>query len=298
MSKDKKFSILIADNEETNLDLLLRILGDQYIVFPVKSGAAAIQKTVEYLPDLVLLDVVLSDINGLEVLSVLKEHEKTQKIPVIFTTGLNSADDEERGLRLGAADYVLKPFSPAIVNARVKTQVRILEQIQLIEEMGMLDSLTAIPNRRCFDSRFQAEWRRSLREKVPISLVLLDLDRFREYNEAHGRPQGDLILQSVAKLLEATIRRPTDLAACFGGEEFVVLLPNTDLNGALMIAEAIRNNVKSLRASVTGRSVGLTASVGITSVVPDKNASMDYFFAEAARLLRIAKSEGGDQIAS
>lgn len=298
MGEKKKFSILIVDDEKTNLDVLVHLLGDHFVLFVAKSGAAALKKAGESKPDLILLDVLMPDMNGFEVISALKSDDRTQRIPVLFITGLSDPADEEEGLRLGAVDYISKPFTPAIVHARVRTQIRILEQVSMIEEMGMVDSLTGIPNRRYFDARFQTEWRRSMREKIPISLLLLDLDRFREYNEAFGRPQGDLLLQAVGKLLEATVRRPTDLASCFGGEEFAVLLPNTDLSGALLVAEAIRSNVMSLLASTDENSGGVTVSIGVASTVPEVNASMDYFFAETDRLLRTAKSEGRNRIGS
>ncbi|MCL2107713.1 MAG: diguanylate cyclase [Oscillospiraceae bacterium] len=242
----RKRAVLIVDDENSNIIALNSILSGEYTTYAAKSGAAAIAAAEKYAPDVILLDIIMPDMDGYEVITVLKSTELTKDIPVIFITGLRNSEDEEKGLSLGAADYISKPFSSAIVKLRLRNQIMILEQLRIIERLSMTDRLTELPNRRFFETQMNSEWRRAKREKIPISVLMIDVDNFKHYNDTYGHQQGDVALCTVAEVFRQVLKRSGDFAARWGGEEFVVLLPNTDLQGAKGVAEQLRAQVEEV----------------------------------------------------
>jgi diguanylate cyclase (GGDEF)-like protein len=298
MTADGKFSILVIDDEKANLLVLNTILSRDYTVYTAKSGAEGLKLAQADLPDLILLDIIMPDMDGFEVLKCLKAAEELKNIPVIFITGLDNDTDEEKGLVLGAVDYITKPFKNAIVLARVRNQIQILEHIRTIEQLGLIDPLTGIPNRRCFDDRIGIEWRRAVREKQPISFMMLDVDKFKVYNDTYGHPQGDVLLKTIAKIFTALARRPGDLAARLGGEEFGVLLPETNLESALKIAEEIRSEVEHTEVPSAAGLTRTTLSIGVVSQIPTtENTSAD-FISQADQHLYQAKESGRNRVCS
>jgi len=292
-----KNSILIIDDEKSNLVFLNHLLSADYSVYVSRDGKDAIKKANELLPDLILLDILMPGMDGYEVLTELKSSETTQAIPVIFITGLSSAEDEEKGLALGTADYITKPFSAAIAKLRVSNQIRMINQMRDIERLSMTDQLTGIANRRNFDQRLSAEWKRTLRAKTPISILMIDVDRFKQYNDVYGHQQGDVALQTVAAVLARTLMRPADFAARWGGEEFVTLLPATNADGALTTAERIRSNVeKSGVPLADGALTQITVSIGAFSQIPTRNDSLNSFISRADDALYAAKEMGRNRV--
>ncbi|MDR0877595.1 MAG: diguanylate cyclase [Treponema sp.] len=300
MDDTGKFSILVVDDEKSNLMMLNGILSKEYTVFTAKSGEDALCRVAEDPPDLILLDIILPGMDGFEVLKRLKGSPDTRGIPVIIITGLTTETDEEKGLLLGAVDYITKPFKNGIVIARIKTHLQIVRQIRLIERLGLVDPLTDIPNRRCFDDRLSIEWRRSIRDKKPISFMMMDVDKFKTYNDTWGHPQGDVLLTSISRIFSSAARRSGDLAARLGGEEFGVLLPDTDIAAALIVAEEIRSRVENLRIpTADGKTeTKTTISIGVVSVVPDKNMLVADFISAADKRLYAAKDAGRNCICS
>jgi diguanylate cyclase (GGDEF)-like protein len=292
-----KNSILIVDDEKMNLQVLVHILSGEYTIYTAKDGQSAIEKAKQLMPDLILLDIIMPEMDGYEVLTALKATEETREIPVIFITGLSSAEDEEKGLNYDAADYISKPFSPMIVNLRVRNQIRSVNQLRLIERLSMLDQLTGIPNRRSFDSRLNAEWRRAAASNSPISMLMGDVDKFKTYNDTYGHLQGDVVLQTVARTLTETLTRPLDFAARWGGEEFVALLPNTDMDAAMNIAEQIRLNVEHVLIPLEdGSSTNVTISLGVHTIIPVTGTSLDAFISQADAALYTAKEHGRNRV--
>ena len=295
-------TILVVDDEKSNLVFLTRVLGEKYEIYTAKDGASAIKKATELVPDLILLDIILPDINGYAVLDALKKQEGTRGIPIIFITGLTSAEEEEKALTFNAVDYIGKPFKPNVVKLRVRNQIRIINQMRTIERLSMTDQLTEIPNRRSFDSRLTMEWRRAMRERTPISLLMLDVDKFKTYNDIYGHQQGDVILCAVAKSLQNDLKRPGDFAARWGGEEFAALLANTDMPGAIEVAERVRANVENLH--LTGAKDGqtpantapITISIGVATQTPDPTSSLDLFISAADTALYAAKKAGRNRV--
>jgi len=293
MDNRKKNSILIVDDELLNLKMLRSILHEEYTVFTAKDGVTAIVTASEEKPDLILLDILMPEMDGYEVLTILKGDAETRHIPIIFITGLDSKSEEEKGLSMDAADYISKPFSPGIINLRVKNQIQIVNQIRTIELLSNLDQLTKIPNRRSLDQQLLSEWGRSIRESIPLSLLMIDVDKFKVYNDTYGHLQGDKVLKMVAETICATLQRAGDYAARFGGEEFCVLLPGADIEGAMLVAEQIRKAIQSLVFHCEDGAAGkVTISVGVHSLIPSMNDTIPDLIAKADNALYAAKEAG------
>ena len=299
MEEERKNSLLIVDDEKANLIILTHILGADYTIYSATSGLSAIEKAKEYKPDLILLDILMPDMEGYETLAELRKYEEVQEVPVIFITGLSSDKDEEKGLSLDAADYIAKPFNTMVVKLRVRNQIQIINQIRTIQHLSMMDQLTNLPNRRCFDGRLQTEWNLAKRERTSISILMIDVDKFKIFNDTYGHQHGDVVLQTVANIFSQAFRRPTDFAARWGGEEFIILLPNTPLAGAMEVAEKIRGDVeKAIIPCQDGSITKVTISVGLNTQMPDQNSSMDAFISKADLALYAAKEAGRNRISS
>ena len=297
MNTGKGNSLLIIDDEKVNLKILTHILSPEYTIYTATNGTSGIKIAKEYMPDLILLDILMPEMNGYETLSELKTFEKTKKIPVIFITGLDSEKDEEKGLALDAADYIIKPFSALIVKLRVRNQIQMINQLRTIEYLSMHDQLTQLPNRRNFDERLNMEWKQAIREQTSISILMADLDKFKKFNDMYGHQQGDTVLQVVAKILLQSLRRPGDFIARWGGEEFVALLPNTHLSGAMDIAEKIRSEVEKAEIPCTdGPSLKITISIGVNSILPAQDSTTALFISYADKALYDAKQAGRNRV--
>jgi len=297
MDDGKKNSVLIVDDEKSNIMALSYILSPAYVIYTSKDGQNAIEIAKEFLPDIILLDVLMPGMEGYAVIEALKGHETTRDIPVIFITGMSGAEDERKGLSLGASDYISKPFNPAIVELRVRNQIKIVNQLRIINQLSATDQLTGIPNRRSFDDQMKREWFRSARERVPFSALMIDVDNFKVYNDTYGHLQGDVALQAVAKTLVHTLRRSADFAARWGGEEFIVLLPNTKSQGAADIAEQIRVNVAETPIPLlNGEVTYVTVSVGLHTTVPSQDLFPADFIEQVDKALYNAKETGRDKV--
>ncbi len=297
MIRDEEFTILLVDDSRFNLEILNHILNSEYSIIIAKTGREALEKAAGEKPDLILLDIVMPDISGYEVLVALKGNDDMRDIPVIFITGLKSDEDEEKGFRLGAVDYITRPFNHAIVKARVATHIKIVQQMRAIEQIGKLDGLTQISNRRGFDEHLLMEWSRAIREQEPLSVLILDVDKFKTYNDTYGHLQGDKMLKSLAKVLKIALKRATDFAARYGGEEFVAVLSNTPLKGALLIAERIRNGMeKMIVPDIDGNPTSATVSIGVACSIPTKDDDMSAFLERADRALYRAKETGRNKV--
>jgi len=295
--KKHEYTILITDDEKMNVDILGSILSPMYRLLISRNGPRALDLAKDHGPDLILLDVIMPEMSGFEVITRLKESYITNKIPVIFITGLTSSEDEEKGFALGAVDYITKPFNKAIVKARVNTHIKIVDQMRTIEQIGLIDPLTKISNRRAFENRLNLEWRRSLREQTPISILLMDVDKFKNYNDTFGHQQGDMALITFAAIATSTLQRSVDLAARWGGEEFVILLPGTDGHGAVEVAEKVRKKIEdSIIPSEDGTETRISASIGVSSVIPGADTTIACFINKADQALYKAKESGRNRV--
>lgn len=296
---DNRPLILIVDDMPTNIQVLAEALRNVYRVRVAGSGQAALDIIAKLgAPDLILLDVMMPDMDGYEVCRRLKENPATQNIPVLFVTAKSEVLDEEHGFCLGAVDYISKPFHLPIVMARVRTHISLKVKTDLLEAKVMLDGLTNIPNRRRFDEVLESEWKRAQRTGTLLSLVMLDVDFFKRYNDNYGHGPGDECLKKVASALVDAVDRPSDLVARYGGEEFVALLPETEAQGAGYIAERMRSAVEQLQLPHQYSEVSnvVTVSVGSVCVRPCSGTSQLELLRLADEKLYEAKESGRNQV--
>jgi diguanylate cyclase (GGDEF)-like protein len=283
-----KQKILIVDDDRSNILVLNHILKPTYSTLAAISGEAAIEIAKTAIPDLILLDVIMPDMTGFETLSILKREDSLRRVPVIFITALDSTEDEEKGFALGAVDYITKPFHNSIVRARVKTHLQMMAYIREIEKFGKTDVLTGLPNRRSFNEQINIEWSRAMREKEPLSVLMIDIDDFKQYNDKHGHLQGDVLLQTIAGVFLKSVERSVDFIARWGGEEFIILLPNAELGEAVKVAERVRANVEN--------TIIATISLGVNTEIPIAGGTIDEFIAKADTMLYDAKKTGKNKV--
>jgi diguanylate cyclase (GGDEF)-like protein len=242
-----KPKIFIIDDAPENIRMLMENLKEDYAIIPATDGEKAIKMLQSHsLPDLILLDIIMPGTDGYEICRRLKSDEITEDIPIIFITAKDREEDEVMGLKLGAVDYITKPFCMPVVKARVNTHIELKKHRDKLKLLSDLDGLTGIPNRRRFDEYMKLQWQYAQRSSTLLSLIMIDIDHFKAFNDLYGHGRGDDCLKKVAKTLFETVNRPTDMVARYGGEEFACLLPVTDLDGAVKIAEEMRVNVMSL----------------------------------------------------
>lgn len=293
-----KFTLLIVDDERQNRLLLTELLQEDYHVILAKNGVQALEKAREHTPDLILLDVLMPDMDGFGVIKALKSADTTRHIPVVFISALDSPKDEELGLELGAVDYISKPFHPPIVRVRVRNQLHLVHQRRLLEKLAMIDSLTEIPNRRRFRDVYEREWRRCMRSQLPLSLIMIDVDHFKVFNDTYGHAAGDKVLHHVAKAIQAALKRPADFVARYGGEEFVVILPELQIDQARQVAEMIRLQVEERRIPYPESSTcpWLTVSLGGATSNPHDIDIDTELFSRADQCLYSAKNDGRNRV--
>lgn len=255
--------VLVIDDEESIHRLVVARLRSEGIeVTGELDGERGIERALQDTPDLILLDVGLPEMDGFEVCRKLKAHPTTRNIPVVFLTGEAATDAKVRGLDLGAVDYVTKPFDQIELRARVRAALRTKRLQDILEQQSFLDGLTGLWNRPYLDRRLESELNVALRYGRPLSLVMVDLDQFKEINDTHGHLFGDVVLQGVAEALR-TYARSSDIVARYGGEEFAVLLTDTGLKAGAFVAERLRASVETKRFETHGQPVTVTASFGL-----------------------------------
>ena len=290
--------LLLVDDQPVNIQTLYQIFADDHEVFMATSGEQALALCRDKQPDLVLLDVIMPGMDGLETCQRLKEDADTADIPVIFVTSQNSPEEETHGLEVGAVDFISKPVNPAVVRARVKTQLTLKAQTDALRMLASLDGLTGVPNRRIFDERLDAEWRACRRSGAPLSLLMVDVDHFKLYNDHYGHLDGDQCLKAIASALASCVERGRDMLARFGGEEFVCLLPDTDLEGAKHIAEKLRQAVEGLAIphveSKTAATV--TVSLGVATTAQCDALEPPDLLKVADEQLYLAKQSGRNRV--
>ncbi|WP_415906297.1 diguanylate cyclase domain-containing protein [Neptuniibacter sp. QD72_48] len=288
-----KGHVLVVDDEAVNCNVLVSLL-DDYKVIVAKSGVKAISRARENPPDIILLDVVMPEMNGYEVCSILKADETTCHIPIIFITVKSTIEEETQGLQLGAVDYISKPFSPAIVQARVHNHIQLKKQRDMLEALNVTDSLTGIANRRHFDLAMNQYWQAACRTSSPVALLMIDIDHFKQYNDHYGHQLGDECLALVAQTLDRQCDRDLDQACRYGGEEFAVILPYTDKSGAVKVAERILRAIRALKIPHKGSDTAqmVTVSIGLSVKEAVPSLELESLIARADQALYAAKNGG------
>jgi diguanylate cyclase (GGDEF)-like protein len=258
--------ILLVDDDPGTIELLGRILAGVSQLRFATNGADALRLAKARAPDVVLLDAEMPGLSGFEVCAALKADADLAGVPVIFVTSHRDEAFEIRGFAAGGADFIAKPVSPPLVLARVQAQLRFKRMADELRESALIDALTGVANRRRFDQVLATEWLRARRNRQPISLVVVDVDHFKLYNDRYGHPAGDACLRLVAQALVAACLRPGDLVARYGGEEFALLLPQTHALGAQHVAQRILDTVQAVAIPHDKSPVSpwVTLSAGVT----------------------------------
>lgn len=292
-------TVLVVDDSAFNIQIIADLLKDYCNVLKARNGTDALRMACsDPLPDLILLDIVMPNMDGYEVCRRIKATEETKDIPIIYLTGMNNEQDEEYGLNLGAIDYITKPFKPSILKARVKNHLQLKHYRDCLTRIGMVDGLTGIPNRRRFDETISLEWRRAMRSGQPLSLIMTDIDYFKNYNDTYGHLEGDTCLRKVANQLCRTLKRPGDLVGRWGGEEFACILPETDSVGAMIVAEQLRKGIIDLAIPHDSSPIApvVTISLGVTTMTPDPGPDSIELIKRSDEALYKAKRAGRNRI--
>ncbi|MGQ0799438.1 MAG: diguanylate cyclase [Pseudomarimonas sp.] len=299
MSSSKRVAalpkVLVVDDQPLIIQALYAILGDDYEVFMATSAAEAMQACIENPPDLILLDVIMPGMSGLDLCRALKRDMHTRDIPVMFVTAQNSPEEETAGLDVGAVDFISKPLNAPVVRARVRTHVTLKRQGDWLRSQALLDGLTGIPNRRKFDATLDALWRECARKGTPLSLIMLDVDHFKSYNDRYGHGQGDVCLRAIAAAIHSTVGDSRELAARYGGEEFACVLPECSLEDAMQRAEQILRAVESLQLEHLESGLPqriISVSAGVACLIPDDALPCTELVVRADTLLYAAKAGG------
>ena len=290
--------ILIVDDMPINIQILARSLKSDYRIRIATSGLKALEiARSNDPPDLILLDILMPEMDGYEVIKALKRNSRTRNIPVIFITVRDKVEDESTGFEMGAVDYITKPFHLPVVKARIKTQMELKRKTDMLERLASLDGLTNIPNHRRFSEVAKKEWRRAQRSVIPLTFLMIDIDFFKSFNDCYGHACGDDCIRSVAATLEKNLERPGDFVARYGGEEFAVVLPETSEKGARLMAEKLRSEVQGLNIRHQDSSVApyITISIGCATAIPQKDLTAVALVKAADKMLYQAKNEGRNQ---
>jgi diguanylate cyclase (GGDEF)-like protein len=292
MESKELFSILLVDDDLMVIRILNSILSNFNPVRFATSGRKALRLARESTPDLVLLDVDMPEISGFEVCKSFKSDPALAGVPIIFITSHESPQLETKGLELGAVDFINKPLHAPLVLARVRTYHRLKTLSETVRTAVKMDFLTGAVTRRQMEKALTEEWLRVQRSRTPLSFLLVDIDGFTAYNAAHGDDRGDACLKSVAEVLRATARRPTDVLGRYAGGQFALLLPNTDSTGVSRMGQLIAEAMRGMHA--VGISMGAGCRDVSRSTVWDATVDADAhdLVAAAEHALRKTKTAG------
>jgi len=283
--------ILVVDDVATNVQALALLLKEEYMIKVATGGVRALELAAQDpIPDLILLDVQMPEMDGYDVLRLLRENRDTAEIPIIFVTGKDSVEDEEYGLQLGAVDYITKPIRPSIVKARVKTHITLKQQHDELVSMATHDQLTSLYNRHYLSDELSKKVAQCKRHHEALSVIMVDIDHFKSVNDTFGHLMGDLILKAVGGVIHASARKE-DTAARFGGEEFVLVLDNCSAEDAAIKAESLRGKIEAL----VPEGIAITSSFGVAQL-DDHVSRYEDLLKNADKALYTAKEEGRNRV--
>jgi len=302
--------ILIVDDHEDNVELLrARLEAWGYATECAVDGEEALAKIEKSPPDLVLLDVMMPKIDGIEVARRVKGNESLPFIPIIMQTALDATENKVEGLNAGADDYITKPIDFAELKARMTSMLRIKRLQEQLEErerqlmevnerlrhMSQTDALTGLDNRRHLEDRLREMFEHAKRLNEPFACVMCDLDRFKSVNDTYGHQAGDVVLRDFAQILRKEVRE-IDRAGRYGGEEFMLLLPGTVLDSAVVFADRVRKHVESHTFTFDGTSIQRTASFGVSAWPHPRVADCEGLMKAADDALYVAKETGRNRV--
>ncbi|AWL04046.1 diguanylate cyclase domain-containing protein [Massilia oculi] len=290
-------TVLVIDDQTINIRAIYQTLASDYEVLMATGGEAGLAACRQHQPDLVLLDLVMPGMSGLEVAARLKADPLTRGIPLLFVTASTDVDEESRCWEAGAVDFVTKPFNPMTLRRRVGVHLALKLQAETLQKMAYVDGLTEIPNRRYFNERVAAELARARRDGTGLVLMLADVDFFKRYNDHYGHQAGDACLRQVAGAFTRILQRPADFAARYGGEEFALLAPGAGYAAAQVLSAGLRREMHALALpharSDAARCV--TLSVGAVWTDQARDVDVDSLLRLADQQLYRAKEAGRDR---
>jgi len=307
---------LVIEDTVTSATLICHLL-ERMGLHPVhaRNGEEGIEAFKTERPDLILLDIIMPGLDGFDVARRIRQLEQDGEwTPIIFLSARASDEDLARGINVGGDDYLVKPVSEIVLKAKVRAMQRIAqmrysllvltrkldEANRALTRLSAVDGLTSIANRRCFDETLVREWRRAARKGSPISLLIADVDHFKDFNDGYGHQLGDECLKRIARALESRLRRSSDLVARYGGEEFAVILPETDQQGACEVAEAMLAAVEAAQVAHAFSPVAnhVTISVGSATIIPERTDETGYLsmIQRADKALYRAKRAGRNRL--
>ena len=307
---DGKARVLLAEDNVTQASVMMDYLEDNgHEVIHVEDATSVFSAVEKHSPDVILLARHISGIDGIHICRSLKNNSETSGIPIIMLTNQSTTSDKVVGLRAGADDYIPEPCDEeelsAVINARLRTKTewddlkkttrQLREMLTRVETLANVDPLTGLFNRRRFETVIDKEFKRAVRYNLPLSCMMLDIDHFKKVNDNHGHQIGDIVLKEFAQCIKESIRNSVDWAVRYGGEEFLIVLPETDLKNALSLAERIRNAVFRKVLKIRGSEISITASFGVVGFhagIPDKLIAIDALINQADMHLYRAKQEG------
>lgn len=301
MMVEDKPKILVVDDDATAVVVLGRVLSELGMVRFSTTSTNALALAREWLPDVILLDVVMPELGGFELCSIIKEDPLLCDVPIIFVTSKDSTEEEVAGLSLGAVDFISKPLVPQLVVARVRTQIRLKQMSDQLRRAATVDGLTGVANRRRLEESLPREWLRVRRNGGSLVVMMVDIDFFKAYNDLYGHQEGDKCIRQVALAIAGALRRPVDMVARYGGEEFAVMLPDTDLEGGKWVAKQILDSVQALQIPHAASEIAgfVTISIGVscleTGTSIRNRAPMEMLDA-ADQALYVAKHKGRAQV--
>ncbi|TDF38304.1 diguanylate cyclase [Alteromonadaceae bacterium M269] len=284
--------VLVVDDQRINLEIISTNLSPYFKVFFAKTGQEALDSCMRSKPDLIVMDVNMPDMDGLTACKKLKRNSNFTDIPIIFSTAVSSSENENKCWEAGADDVLIKPINPLTLVNRVKSHLQRKLQADILKELVYRDGLTGIYNRSFFDDYCPKQLRQAMRSKTSLSVLLVDIDFFKKFNDCYGHIEGDDCLKSVAETIHDSLRRPTDIVARYGGEEFVCVLPDTDKDGAIKMAQSICHNICELNIPHSeSPHEFVTASIGVACSTDGFDKKTDIINA-ADEKLYAAKDKG------
>jgi len=289
--------ILIIEDDPLIIHSILPTLKECGDTLIATNGEQALQLAREQ-PNLIMLDLNLPDMPGMELIRLLRHQLHATDIPLVVLTATLDADTEVRCLQAGASDFLRKPISLPVLEARLKVHLELQQKTQLLINLASLDPLTGLANRRTFDSVYDRYWSLHYRQKTPLSLLFSDLDHFKVINDQYGHEGGDHCLVEMSRMLTNIAKRPSDLVCRYGGEEFVVLLPNTPQDVALQLAHKAQSLLQQTPIRFNTDDINLTASWGLATTVPEQSQTSSELIQRADQLLYQAKATGRNRIIS
>ncbi len=289
--------LLLVDDSPTNLRFLAHILHNMGEIFFATDGNSALKIARDKQPDLILLDVEMPGMSGYEVCKQLKLDPLLADAAVIFVTSHQSMEHEVQALEVGGVDFISKPLNPPVIRARVRTHITLKQQSDRLRRLANRDGMTGVFNRRALDEILDVEFRRHMRVGAPLGLAMLDVDFFKAYNDCYGHLQGDDCLRHIASTIVSATRRPAESVCRYGGEEFMVVLPNCNAEQTLHYGNWLLEQIHRLALPHQRSELGIvTISVGIASQIPSESDSVQELIKYCDEALYKAKHQGRDRV--